>query len=98
MKSSAQISPYVVLIPVLAAVFFAADDQTVIVTVLPEIMLAMNVQITELDRASWLITGYLLGYVAVMPIMGRMSDVWGRRKLFKIAISIFIVRRDSAIF
>ncbi len=91
MKSSAQISPYVVLIPVLAAVFFAADDQTVIVTVLPEIMLAMNVQITELDRASWLITGYLLGYVAVMPIMGRMSDVWGRRKLFIIAISIFML-------
>ena len=79
------------LIPVLAAVFFAADDQTVIVTVLPEIMLAMNVQITELDRASWLITGYLLGYVAVMPLMGRMSDAWGHRKLFIIAISIFML-------
>lgn len=91
MKSSTQISSYVALLPVLAAVFFAADDQTVIVTILPEIMLDMNVQITELDRASWLITGYLLGYVAVMPLMGRMSDAWGHRKLFIIAISIFML-------
>ena len=70
-------SPYVALVPVLVGVFIAADDQTVIVTVLPQIMLDMRVAVTELDKASWTVTGYLLGYLAAMPLIGRVSDVWG---------------------
>ena len=52
-----RVPPYVALIPVCAGVFIAADDQTVIVTVLPEIMLDMKIPINELDRASWTVTG-----------------------------------------
>ena len=74
-----------------AGVFVAADDQTVIVTVLPQIMLDMEVQITELDRASWTITGYLLGYVAAMPLIGRLSDVWGHRLVFVISMILFMI-------
>ena len=74
----------------MAGVFIAADDQTVVVTVLPEIMLDLKVQINELDRASWTITGYLLGYVAAMPIIGRLSDVWGRRRLFVASMLLFM--------
>lgn len=72
-------------------VFVAADDQTVIVTVLPQIMLDLEVQITELDRASWTITGYLLGYVAAMPLIGRLSDVWGHRLVFVVSMIFFMV-------
>ena len=82
---------YLALLPVLLGVFIAADDQTVIVTVLPEIMLDLRVQINELDRASWTITGYLLGYVAAMPLVGRMSDVWGRRSLYVASTLVFLV-------
>ena len=78
------------MIPVLAGVFIAADDQTVIVTVLPEIMLDMKVQINELDRAAWTITGYLLGYVVAMPLIGRVSDVWGHRRLFIVSMVLFM--------
>ena len=78
-----KIPPYVALIPVCAGVFIAADDQTVVVTVLPQIMLDLKVQVTtELDDASWIITGYLLGYLAAMPLIGRLSDTWGHRRLF----------------
>ena len=87
----ARIPPYVALIPILAGVFVAADDQTVIVTVLPRIMLDLEVQINELDRASWTITGYLLGYVAAMPLIGRISDVWGHRNIFIIAMILFMI-------
>jgi EmrB/QacA subfamily drug resistance transporter len=72
-------------------VFIAADDQTVVVTVLPQVMLDMEVPITELDRASWTITGYLLGYVAAMPLIGRMSDSWGHRRLFIWSMAMFMV-------
>ena len=83
-------SPYLALLPVFVGVFIAADDQTVIVTVLPEIMFDLRVQINELDRASWTITGYLLGYVAAMPLMGRMSDVWGHRNMYVASMLVFM--------
>ena len=79
------------LVPVCAGVFIAADDQTVVVTILPQIMLDMKVQITELDRASWTITGYLLGYVAAMPLIGRISDVWGHRRMFLLSTLVFML-------
>lgn len=87
---TSRIPPYLALLPVMAGVFIAADDQTVVVTVLPEIMLDMKVQINELDRASWTITGYLLGYVAAMPLVGRLSDVWGRRRLYVLSMLLFM--------
>ena len=89
-------SPYLALVPVFVGVFIAADDQTVIVTVLPEIMFDLSVQINELDRASWTITGYLLGYVAAMPLMGRMSDVWGHRNLYVVSMFIFMAGSIAA--
>ena len=82
--------------PVFVGIFIAADDQTVIVTVLPEIMLDLKVQINELDRASWTITGYLLGYVAAMPLVGRMSDVWGHRNLYVASMIVFMAGSVAA--
>ncbi|SVB79757.1 uncharacterized protein METZ01_LOCUS232611, partial [marine metagenome] len=82
---------YITLIPVMAGVFFAADDQTVVVTILPQIMSDLRVEVSELHRAAWTVTGYLLGYVAVMPIMGRLSDILGRRTVYTIAMAVFVV-------
>ena len=87
---------YLPLLPVLAGIFIAADDQTVIVTVLPQILLDLDVQVNELDRASWTITGYLLGYVAAMPLIGRMSDVWGRRNLYVASTLVFMAGSAAA--
>ena len=91
MQVSKRISPYVALIPVCAGVFVAADDQTVVVTVLPEIIREMEIRPSELDRASWTITGYLLGYLVAMPLIGRLSDVWGHRRLFTISMALFML-------
>ena len=83
--------PYLQLIPILIGLFFASDDQTVVVTILPKIMLDLRIGIGELEKAAWTITGYLIGYVAVMPIMGRFSDIFGRKKIYTLAMIIFIV-------
>lgn len=91
MNINSRVSPYLALLPVLAGVFVAADDQTVVVTILPQMMLDLNVQVTELDRASWTITGYLLGYLAAMPLIGRLSDTWGHRRLFVMSMVGFMV-------
>ena len=45
----------------------------------------------ELRKASWIINGYLLVYILVMPLAGRLSDLWGIRRLFLGALAIFVV-------
>ncbi len=86
-----RVSPYIALIPVCLGVFVAADDQTVMVTVLPDIMFDFRIPPIELDYASWTITAYLLGYVAAMPLIGSMSDAFGHRRMFAIATVFFMI-------
>ena len=64
------ISPYKLLLPLCFGVFIAADDQTVVVTLLPDMMADLRVGVSELDRASWAITGYLIGFTAAMSLAG----------------------------
>ena len=83
--------PYLLLLPFCAGVFLGADDQTKVVTILPQIMIDFEIPITSLDTASWLITIYLIGYTAVMPLTGRLSDKFGFRNLFLISLIIFAI-------
>src|ERR1019366_2915919 len=71
------------------SVFFTALDQTVVVTALPQIITNLNIPITHLDHAAWIVSAYLLGFVVVMPLMGRVSDIHGRRRIFLLCLTIF---------
>src|SRR5947209_19882708 len=71
------------------AVFFTAMDQTVVVTALPPIVNDLNIGITKLDHAAWIISAYLLGFIIAMPLMGRVSDIYGRRRIFILCLGIF---------
>ena len=72
-------------------VFSTALDQTVVVAALPTVMLELEIPLTDLDTASWIITGYLISYTVAMPLAGRLSDVYGRVRMFQIALLIFAI-------
>jgi MFS family permease len=72
-----------------ASVFLTSMDQTVVVTALPQIITDLQIPITQLARASWIISAYLLGFVVAMPLMGRVSDIYGRRRIFNLCLVIF---------
>lgn len=70
--------------------FITALDQTVVVTALPSVMLDLRIPITQLDRASWIITAYLLGYTVAMPLIGRVADVYGYPRVYQVSLLVFI--------
>ncbi|HEY1350412.1 MAG TPA: MFS transporter [Ktedonobacteraceae bacterium] len=74
-----------------ASVFVTSMDETVVVTALPKIIAdpGINIPITQLDHAAWIISAYLLGFVIAMPLMGRVSDIFGRRRIMLLCLSIF---------
>ncbi len=72
-------------------IFLAALDQTVIVTALWPISQDLQIPITELDKAAWVVTAYLLGYTVALPLMGRVADVYGQRRIFILSLGIFML-------
>jgi MFS family permease len=74
-----------------ASVFLTALDQTVVVTALPAMSQDLNVPITQPNRLAWIVSGYLLGYVIAMPLMGRVADVFGRWRVFAVCTALFLI-------
>jgi EmrB/QacA subfamily drug resistance transporter len=89
-KSKIQ-NPNFILALVCVAIFIGAVDLTVVTAVLPKIMADLQVSIdTELNRATWVISGYLLAYTISMSFMGRLSDLYGRRATYLACLSVFV--------
>jgi MFS family permease len=73
------------------AVAFAAADTYVVVLALPEMMGSVGVPIDQLQRAAPIVSGFLLGYVAMLPLIGRIADLRGRVPVLTAALVVFAV-------
>jgi MFS family permease len=81
---------YVMLAVLGMGVFMAGLELMVTAVALPQ-MLATIADWTDLRKASWVINGYLLVYVVTMPLAGRLTDIWGVRRLFLASLAVFTV-------
>ncbi len=82
-------APRALLALAAVAVAFAAADTYVVVLALPEMVGAVGVSTEELQRAAPIISGFLLGYVAMLPLIGRIADLRGRLPVLVAALVIF---------
>ena len=76
-----------VLSGLMAGLFLAALDQTIVATALPTIVGELG----GLDYYSWVVTAYLLSATVCTPLYGKISDIYGRRVTFQAAILIFLL-------
>ncbi len=76
-----------VIIGIMLCILLAALDQTVVIPAVPAIASDLN----AFGHLSWIVSAYLLTSTAATPIIGKLSDSYGRRALLMPSIILFIV-------
>ncbi|WP_256838597.1 MFS transporter [Ornithinimicrobium faecis] len=73
------------------AVALAAADTYVVVLALTDMMAGAGLGIESLQKGTPIISGFLLGYIAVLPLIGRLADLVSRRKILLACLGIFVI-------
>src|SRR5438552_2001119 len=76
----------VVFAGLMAGMLLAALDQTIVATALPTIVGDLG----GLRHLSWVVTAYILTSTVSLPLWGKISDLFGRKRIFQLAILIFL--------
>ncbi|HSK57144.1 MAG TPA: MFS transporter [Jiangellales bacterium] len=71
------------------AVLVSSADTYVVVLALPDIMVGVGLDVTELQRAAPIVSVFLLGFVAVLPLLGRLADGYGRIPVLLGSLAVF---------
>jgi MFS family permease len=87
----AGLAPRTLLVLAAIAVGFAAADTYVVVLALPDMMASVGLNIDELQRAAPIVSGFLLGYIAMLPLIGRIADLRGRVPVLVGSLVIFSI-------
>lgn len=73
------------------AVALAAADTYVVVLALTDMMAGAGLGIESLQKGTPIISGFLLGYIAVLPLIGRLADIVPRRRILLACLAVFVV-------
>ena len=77
----------IVIIGLMTGLLLAALDQTIVSTALPTIVGEFG----GINHLSWVVTAYLLASTASMPLWGKISDLFGRKRIYQTAIVLFLI-------
>lgn len=77
----------IIMMSVMASLFLVALDQTIVATSLGKIVEEFN----SFSSLSWVVTAYLMTSTITVPIAGKLSDMYGRRRILLIGVAIFTI-------
>src|SRR4051794_27014921 len=77
----------VVISALLVVMLLASLDQTIVSTALPTIVRELG----GLEHISWVVTAYLLAITVVTPLYGKLGDLYGRKRVLQVALTLFLV-------
>lgn len=83
--------PEALLATASVAVALAAADTYVVVLALEDMMSGVGLGIDSLQRATPIVSGFLLGYIAVLPLIGRVADLVSRQRVLLWCLAIFVL-------
>lgn len=72
---------------VLGGAFLAAIESTIVATAMPTVVEHLG----GLDHYSWVFTAYILTSTVTIPLWGRLSDLYGRRRFYMAAVGAFLL-------
>ncbi|NNG38771.1 MFS transporter [Flexivirga sp. ID2601S] len=83
--------PRALLATASVAVALAAADTYVVVLALQDMMNGVGLGVDALQKATPIISGFLLGYIAVLPLIGRLADLVARQRILVGCLLLFVV-------
>jgi EmrB/QacA subfamily drug resistance transporter len=72
---------------IMLSLFLASMESTVVATAMPTIV----GQLGGLEHFSWVFSAFMLASTTTVPLYGKLSDIYGRRKLYVFAMSLFLI-------
>ncbi len=75
-----------IFLAVMLGMLLAALDQTIVATALPTIVADLG----DAGRQSWVVTSYLLASTIVTALVGKLGDLFGRKRVFVVAVLFFV--------
>ena len=76
-----------ILLGTMLSLFLAALDMTIVATALPRIVTDLG----GISQISWVVAAYLVMSTSLVPVVGRMSDIYGRKLMFMVGIGVFLL-------
>ena len=77
----------IVTIGIMFSLFLASMESTVVATAMPTIV----GQLGGLEHYSWVFAAYMLASTTTVPLYGKLSDLYGRRLFFILAMALFLI-------
>jgi len=78
---------YLVTFAMMLSLFLASIEVTVVATAMPTIV----AQLGGLDIYAWVFSAYMIASTTTLPLFGKLSDIYGRRCIFLLAVTLFLI-------